>query len=73
MRKSISSKERVLYTAQSVATAKDGSFLLEDIKPGKYYLLCSPPRNPSGKTALAPTFFPASVSDQDGLAQFLRY
>jgi hypothetical protein len=54
------SKMRSLSSIQSVSTVKDGSFLIEHIRPGNYYLLCSPPRTPIGKTALAPTFFPSS-------------
>jgi len=67
-----SSKARSFYSKKTATTAKDGSFLFENIQPGKYYLLCSPPRNPIGKTALAPTYFPYSVNDQGAVSLSLR-
>lgn len=58
-----SSKVRSLYSIKTTSTTKDGSFAIENIQPGTYFLLCSPPKNPVGKTVLSPTYFPSSVND----------
>lgn len=63
---------RQFYSVKSVVSAPDGSFSLEGIQPGKYFLYCSPPRNPVARTALAPTFFPASVSSQGASSLLLN-
>ena len=57
------SKVRSLYSIKTTSTTKDGSFAIENIQPGTYFLLCSPPKNPIGKTVLSPTYFPSSVND----------